>query len=267
MNYYKLLALIFLILFGIMPSCVKNTATTEYTSGNANQNLTSLSPVKKGEPFVISAVLPDSNASVRWTIRPSDSTDLVAQGNQVKILINLAGSYVITANFYSAFNTVIPYDSNIYNIVVKDSAKDSISLPPPPSDYDTLSLAGVELLLSPVSTAGGFLTLLVQTTNVYACTSYISEYGILTDASSPTSVIHFTFNSGIVAESTTDCNGPGKPAFNNSQLMPLEIGLHPFLVSLNQVNYQGTLNVTDSDYTFNWLYSSGVTISPLQIKK
>ncbi len=250
-----------------MPSCVKNSATIEYISSYANQHLIPLNPVKEGESFTISTVLPDSNTTVRWTIRPSDSTALVVHGNQVKVLINLAGSYVITANFYSTFNTTIPYDSNIYSIVVKDSAKDSVTLSPPPSDYDTLSLAGVELTLSPISTAGGLLTLLVQTTNVYGCTSYISEYGILIGASSPTSSINFNFNSGIVAESTTDCNGPSKPAFNNPQLMPLDIGVHPFLVSLNQAKYQGTLNVTDSDYTFTWPYSSGVTISPLQIKK
>jgi hypothetical protein len=264
MKYFKPAALIWLILFGIMLSCVKNTATIEYAASGPNRNLVSLNPVKKGESFDIFPVLPDSNATIRWTIRPSDSTQLSINGNQVTISIFLAGSYVITANFYAPSNTVSPYDSSIYTIIVKDSVS---VLPPPQSDYDTLPLEGSQLTLTFISSTNGVLTLHVQTMKDYPCTSYISEYGILQDAFSPTSKLNINFNSGIVAESTTDCTGPAKPAYGTIDLIPLDIGTHSVSVSLNQINYLGTLSVTDSNYTFTWPYSSGVIISPLQIKK
>ncbi len=145
MNQIKLAGLFCLILFGIMPSCIKNTATIEYLSGNSNQIPAPLNPVKQGEPFIITAVLPDSNASVRWTIRPSDNTDLTFNGNQAMISISLAGTYAITANFYSPSNNATPFDSSNYTIIVNDSI---YTAPPVGSGLDTVQLAGDQIVLS-----------------------------------------------------------------------------------------------------------------------
>lgn len=261
MKRYKPVILIGLILLGIVPSCVKNTATTVYTSGNANQNFTTLNPVKKGEPFIISAVLPDSNATVRWTIRPSDNTDLTTQGNQVIISITYAGMYAITANFYTPADPVKPYDSNNYSIIVNDSV-----YTPQGGPGDTIPLAGGEITFVPVSTSGT-LEFIAQTAAKYNCTSSIAAIGFFQGTGIPETTIVFYFDSARIEISKTNCGGIKNPATMNVTLIPLANGFHPIYAELNQFLYQGSVYVTDSNYTFTWPYTSGVIISPMQIKK
>jgi hypothetical protein len=251
-----------MVLFGIMLSCVKNTATIEYIASNPNRNLVSLKPMKKGEPFVILPVLPDSNATVRWTIRPSDSTQLSINGNQVTISISLAGSYVITANFYAPSNSVSPYDSSTYTIIVSDS----VYTPQVRSDYDTVLLDGRAITLVPVSTSGT-LEFIAQTAIKYNCTSYILAIGFFQGTNIPQTTIVFYFDSARIAISNADCGGIKNPATINVALDSLANGFHPIYVELNRILYQGSVDVTDSNYAFTWPYSSGVIISPLQIKK
>jgi hypothetical protein len=261
MNCSKLVALICLILFGIMPSCVKNSATIDYTSGNANQHLIPLNPVKKGEPFIISAVLPDSNASVRWTIRPSDSTQLNANGNRVMITITFPGMYLITVNFYSPSDPIKPYDSSTYSVTVTDTNYTQQVGP-----GDTVSLAGGEVTLIPVSTSGT-LEFIVQTAAKYNCTSSISAIGFNQYIIGVEKYIFFYFDSAMVDISKADCGGIKNPATIIVTPSPLANGIHTIYGYLNQFMYEGSVNVTDSNYTFTWPYTSGLIISPMQLKK
>ena len=130
--------IICLFVSGTIISCSKNTETIDYVTNVPG--LTHLNPVKKGESFIISPSLPDSNASVRWSINPLDGTELSPDGAQVEISINLAGSYTITAHYFSPSNTITPYDSSVYLIVVSDSFY--VSQPPVGSDLDTVQLTG-----------------------------------------------------------------------------------------------------------------------------
>ncbi len=259
MNHIKLAGLFCLILFGIIPSCIKNTATVEYLSGNSNQIVTPLNPVKRGEPFEITPVLPDSNASVRWTIRPSNNTELTLNGNQAMISISLAGNYAITANFYSPSNNVTPFDSSNYSIIVNDS----LYTPPVISVGDSVLPIGAAIMLVPVSNSG-MLGIIVQTFQQYNCTSSIEAIGFVPIA--PLTTIFLYFDSARINVSKADCGGITNPATISENIGTLTIGVHPIYVELKQM-YQGSVNVTDSDYTFTWPYGSGVTISPLQIKK
>jgi hypothetical protein len=262
MKNFKPAALICLVLFGIMLSCVKNTARIEYAASISNRNLVPLNPVKKGEPFVIFPLLPDSNATVRWTIRPSDSTQLSTNGNQVTISIFLAGSYVITANFYAPSNTVSPYDSSIYTIIVNDS----VYTPQVRSEYDTVLLNGKEITLVPISISGT-LEVIAKTAIKYNCTSYITAIGFFQGTNTPQTTIVFFFDSARIAISNADCGGVKNSATISIRLDSLANGFHPIYVELNRILYQGSVDVTDSNYTFTWPYSSGAIISPLQIKK
>jgi hypothetical protein len=47
----------------------------------------------------------------------------------------------------------------------------------------------------------------------------------------------------------------------------LILGANDFTIFFNGVAYKGTLTVTSTTCTFNWNYTSGVTISPLTIAK
>jgi hypothetical protein len=48
---------------------------------------------------------------------------------------------------------------------------------------------------------------------------------------------------------------------------PYSPGTYDIDIKLNQVEYHGTLTVTNSNYLFNWPYSNGVTLFPTILKK
>ncbi len=62
-----------------------------------------------------------------------------------------------------------------------------------------------------------------------------------------------------------NCGGATSTAKAYIIAPPPANGVYTFHVILNTAVYSGTLTVTDQNYTFNWPFSSGVTISPLQI--
>ncbi len=76
----------------------------------------------------------------------------------------------------------------------------------------------------------------------------------------------------ISAATGSGCNGSQNPAvaylFPEQYLTgPPAQGTYQISVMVNQVNYQGSFTVTATGITFNWPYTSGVTISPLQVTK
>ncbi|HEY1871091.1 MAG TPA: hypothetical protein VGG71_08540 [Chitinophagaceae bacterium] len=147
-------------------------------------------------------------------------------------------------------------------------------MPPPPpggpvdDGLDTLQLAGDQLII--VSTlAGGDsgLAIVAQSVKLYDCSPYLTAYGMGLNGTSPLSTISFEFNSAEVIVNTGNCTGGKKPAQSLNTIIPPTNGFYTVTASLNQVNYSGSLTVTSTEYTFTWNYTSGVTISPLQIKK
>ncbi|HEY4967213.1 MAG TPA: hypothetical protein VII28_12480, partial [Puia sp.] len=68
-------------------------------------------------------------------------------------------------------------------------------------------------------------------------------------------------------EGKGDCGGEKDQAYAYMPINTLAAGVYKVTANLNQVNYQGSLTVTDTDYTFSWNYTSGIIISPLHIKK
>ena len=270
MRYIKTWGLIYLLGLGIMSSCVKNTATIDYVGSYIKPGvILPDSTIKKGESFVVYTIAPDSNSIIRWSIKPSDSTEIIPNGDHAIVHISLAGTYLITANFYSPADSVNPYDSSHSTIIIHDSVNrppPPVPPPPPAQDYDTISLAGDQLIISPDYFLNGALFLTVKTTNNFSCKAYLSLYSTLQEPPGPNSSFTMNFNSGIAAVSTSDCTGTSGPASSQIEIIDLPIGVHPIFASLNQVDYQGSVNVTDSNYTFTWNYTSGITISPLQIK-
>jgi hypothetical protein len=261
MKIFKSVVFICLFSFVVIPACIKNTVTVDYAGPNKNPViLLPKDTVKRGEPIVVSTTVQDPNTIIKWAIRPSLGTALIPNGNEVTINISLAGTYLLTANFYSLTNTVTAYDSTHSTIHVSDSVY------VPPSGSNIVPLTDKEITLTPQAFSS-ILVILATTTSKFNCGSIITSLGITQPAAGPTSTIMIYFDSATVTIDRAGCGGVKDPATSNIFLSPLDNGTHPFYVILNQVTYQGSVLVTDSNFTFTWPYTSGIILSPKQIKK
>jgi hypothetical protein len=247
-------------LFIVIPGCVKNSGSIQYTGTKTNSDLTlSKSNLKRGEQLMASTNQPNPNAIVKWTTYPSINTVVLPANNQAAAIFALAGSYRITASYYNASDTTIAYDSSSAPVTVNDS----INLTTPvPDGLDSVSLAGDQLILSPVSASDSIFIMSVQTVNLYNCTPFLAAYSF--DGLNGNSLL--LYSEGEVVEGS-GCNGAKNHAVSYLFYSPLNKGTYIISAVLNSITYQGSLTVTDTDYIFTWNYSSGIIISPLQIKR
>jgi hypothetical protein len=245
-------------------SCNKNN-----NSSKVNSLITLSKPnIKRGEQLFATTNIGNSNSIIRWTVRPSAYVQVLPASSHATAIFALAGAYQITASYYSASDTSVAYDSSRASIIVTDS----IFSPPPVigSNTDTVTLEGDQITLRPIIASGDSgLIMSAQTSNLYNCSAYITAYGW---GYGPNQSLLFLFNSAEVVESKSDCDGIRNPAisylfFTPAIYTPLSNGTYSLLANFNQVDYQGSLTVTDTDYIFTWNYTSGIIISPLHIKK
>ena len=260
-NWNRAYCIFLFILMGIA-ACVKNKGSIEY---NRSTNVLTISKpiIKKGEPLFVSTKAADSNSLIRWAIKPSDGALIVPDGNQATIYIILPGIYLITAKYYPLSDTTKAYDSSNSSIIVNDSIYTAQAVG---SNFDTVALAGDQLTLIPISASDASFVLLVKTARLYNCSPYITAYGggPITSTS-----IDFDFKSAEVVEGNGNCAGGKIPAIAFITLTPnpFSPGMFSVAADFDQVHYDGSLTATDSNYTFTWNYTSGIIISPLQIKK
>ena len=263
MKKVKTSIVIGLCLLSVIPACVKNSASTGYTgSTNSSKLVLSKSVVERGEPLLASTTKPDANAIIRWSVYPENKTVILPTNNQAAIFINNPGSHQVKANYYLPSDTTIAYDSSNSTITVIDS---TYTPPPIGSDFDTASLAGDQLTLIPTSSMDSGLVILVKTNRLYNCYPYLTAYGGM--RGSGISSLGFDFSSAEVVEGKGDCAGIKNPAYAYMPLNELATGIYTINAYLNDTSYQGSLTVTDTDYTFTWNYSSGIIISPLHVKR
>jgi len=168
------------------------------------------------------------------------------------VLFPTSGSYQLLAIYSDSSGS--GSDTSTAPITVTDSTYI------PPSTLDTLPLTGDQIILTPVRDSNRVLFLEVQTKNSYDCFPTLM-YSTMTSTDS----IGVNF-SGVVAGSPSGgCGGVQNQAYSYLIFSQLPDGAYTFTVTLNGVVYRGTLTVTDTNYTFTWNYTSGVTISPLQV--
>jgi hypothetical protein len=249
-----------LLFIGFQTACKKNDNGNQSTSGNSVLTL-SKATVKRGEQLLASTNLSDVNTKIKWTVFPSGSSNVSSANKEAAAIFAFAGAYRITASYYSLSDTSVAYDSSSSPVVVTDSFYTPSSNG---MNVDTASLAGDQIILTPVKASDSVFVMLAQTIKLYNCTPYLTAYGAGGGFSSS---LLFDFKSAEVVEGTGECNGAKNPAIAYIFFNPAANGIYNFSALLNQVTYQGTLTVTDTDYTFTWNYTSGIIISPLQIKK
>lgn len=250
-------------LIAAVPACVKNNGSTAYTGGSNNSTLSlSKSVIEKGEPLLASTTKTDVNAIIRWKVYPAGNTVILPSDNQAAIFITRPGSHQVTATYYQPSDTTTAYDSSSSTITVIDSTY----IPPPVgSGLDTASLAGDHITLFPTSSLDSGLVILANTAKLYNCYPYLTAYGWTQGGGN--SPLNFDFNSAEVVEGKGECGGIKNTAYAYMPLNTLAAGVYTITANLNQVNYTGSLTVTDTDYTFTWNYTTGIIISPKYIKK
>ncbi len=242
-------------------SCTKNSNTSKTSGGNIVLTL-SRTTVKRGEQLLVSTDLSDPNSKIKWTVYPSGSSYVSSANKEASAMFASAGIYHITASYFSLSDTVVAYDSSSLPVTVTDSFYTPTSNG---MNVDTASsMVGDEIILSPVKASDSVFVMLAQTKNLYNCTPYLTAYGA---GGSFSSSLLFDFRSVEVVEGTGDCSGAKNPAIAYIFFNPAANGTYNFSARFNQIDYYGTVTVTDTDYTFTWNYTSGIIISPLQIKR
>jgi hypothetical protein len=253
---------VFLLFFSFFAACKKSDNTGQNTNSKSVLTL-SKTTVKRGEQLLASTNLSETGSKIKWTVYPSGSSNISSANKEAAAIFALAGTYHITASYYSPSDTSVAYDSSSSPITVTDSFYTPTSNG---MNVDTASLAGDQITLIPVMASDSVVVMLAQTRNLYNCTPYLTAYGAGGNFYSNYSLL-FDFKSGEVVEGTGDCNGAKNPAIAYIFFNPAANGTYNFSAFLNGVTYQGSVTVTNTDYTFSWNYTSGIIISPLQIKK
>lgn len=245
--------IIAVILGGLATGCKKSSSSSTTTTKAA---LTlSKTTVARGEPLLASVADLSSPAIIRWKIFPTPGTMLSASRDQATVFFGNKGSYQLTAVVYPDSTNPVATDSSTIPVTVSDS----VYAPPPPIQSDTSALYGDAIQIVPVTcTDTGGLILAVQTVNLYSCYPQLNYY-----FSQLGNTIELDCLS--VSSSMQSCGG----AMNTAKAVVLSQaplnGVYNFNVILNTATYHGTLTVTDQTYKFSWPYTSGVTLSPLQI--
>jgi hypothetical protein len=226
------------------------------SSSSAKPGLTlSKSTVARGEQLVASAQPASATAIVRFKVFPTTGTSLFSGKDQATAIFASSGTYTVTANYYTD-SVGAPYDSSSSPVTVSDS----IFNPAPPIQSDTSALAGDAIQIQPITASDtGGLILVAQTTKLYDCYPQLNYY-----FSKIGNTIEIYFLD--VASQPGVCGGVSNTAKAYIFGEAPANGVYNFNVILNTATYRGTLTVTDQNFTFDWPYTSGVTISPLVIK-
>jgi hypothetical protein len=251
-------------------ACYKNAspASGSKTTGTSGVTLTlSATSIKKGAPL-IATVNNAAAENIRWTVTPATAAHIAAGNGQAMILFAQAGRYQIKASYVSGADSA---DSATCPITVSDT----VYTPVPPPTTDTTSLAGVGITLTPLLDSIGRLVLLAQSTTVYNCFPtfvWSVSQGQFGSAAVDNGEISLIFYEVISTATGSGCDGAQNPAtaylFPEQYLTgPPAAGTYPISVMVNQTLYQGTYTVTGTGFSFNWPYTSGVTISPTQLNQ
>ena len=271
MRFFKGFVFPGLLLFSLFLSfgCKKHASTSDVPNpyGSFPGVLTgpivvSSERVQLGQPL-FATVAPTQVVPLRWT-SPSiyGMSHVTSAGKMAMYMFEQPGYYNIKAASLGVDSESVT-DSSTINVYVTDS----IYQPSAPAQ-DTLSLVGDQVSLTPTLDSSANLIFLAQTTNTYGCLPSL-VYSITT-GSDGTGGIAIDLQE-VVANGPTGCHEVENPAsaylFCPSPTSQWGPGSYPLSVLLNGVTYTGTLTVTAGAYSFNWNYTSGVTITSSQLKK
>jgi hypothetical protein len=256
MNHIKSLLFLILTLSFLILSCSKTPVSTS----EKPILLLSKTNVKMGEPLYATLTGQAVNTNVAWSsnsgghIWPTPNTDSAIY------VFTSPGTFTVKANFQSHING--SNDSTDGNVVVTDSIfSDTVTATCGVVAVKNLT-ADDQIFLTPVDYSDTGLVFVAHTANLYNHSPLLNSNG----------EIHVSvsgFEVDISSALIFPCSGSTAPApaFGLVAITGLTNRTYTLSFKLNNTTYSGTMNVSDANITFNWTYSSGVTISPLIIQR
>ncbi len=256
MNNIKSLLFLIPTLSFLILSCSKNPVSTS----EKPILLLSKTSVKMGEPLYASLTGQAVNTNVAWSsntdghIWPTQNTDSAIY------IFTSPGTYTVKANFQSHING--SNDSTDGNVIVTDSIfSDTVSATCDVNAVKTLT-PDDQIFLTPVDYSDTGLVFVAHTANLYNHSPLLNSNG----------EIHVTvsgFEVDISSALIYPCSGSTAPApaFGLIVITGLTNRTYTLSFKLNNTTYSGSMTVTDSNISFTWTSSSGVTISPLSIQR
>lgn len=233
-------------------SCQKGLKGPNGDAGNAI-NLSSES-VQIGEP--LAASVSEYSGDVSWSVSPAQNADIDADGNESTVTFFRSGNYMLsalTSNGVISRNITV---GNVFRATADSSGGDTTG------GGDTsyiASLLGDQIRMRPLSDSGG-LAFFSITTNKYPCRN---NYLVYTQNLDTGTNINY-----VGVQIPANCFGGTARSrayiVNRNYNQP---GYYPITITLNGLSYRGTLQVTNTEYIFNWPYTTGVVISPKRITR
>ena len=236
----------------LLASCTKSSSSSTFPKTGLTVSSSSLD---KGQPLVVTA--PSTvTGGVTWSVSPSTLTHVTPGNGQAVVLFGQPGTYQVTGAYALNGDSA----SSSATVTVSDSAY----TPPVPVDWDTTSLAGDVITLTPVIDSNAQLIFIAQTGKSYYFASTLI-YGV-TAGPAWVGGLNVSFYGLVTAGNGT--GGYQNPAvaylFLDNLNKPAD-GTYPLTVSVSGTAYTGSITVSGGLYTFHWTYTTGVVISPLTV--
>jgi hypothetical protein len=253
--------MILFLTLSIMIACSKDPATSDLSSKPTL--VLAKTVVRIGEPLMVTTKGQVAGAAVHWSASPNASIWTSASGDSATFLFTTPGNYQVGATYLLGINAYA-YDSTNISLTVSDSIYTGDSgIAHCDAIINAPITSGDQVILTPIafSDSAG-LVFLVHTQNNYnyapvlAFTGNFTGQGGAYEADFNTVTEYPCIGYNLQAPATTD-------VFFSSVVN----GTYGLAFKLNGTTYQGSMTLTDASCTFTWNYSSGVTISPLQISK
>ena len=194
-----------------------------------------------------------STDSVKWSITPAGFDSLVTKNNAALVFFKKAGAYTVTATDKGVPASII--------IKVNDSVYHARQ------QYVNIPLTGGVDTIKPYyyrsQTSDSTDVYFIVTTGNSYC--YSSKLNIADSVSNNKYALSF-----LSVTEPAPCTFGSNPASAviHFKYAPVTLtnGTYPLTITLNGTTYTGSFAVTPTGISFNWSYTSGVIISPLQIQ-
>ena len=255
MDNIKSLLFLILTLSFFTFSCSKNHAVS---TSDKPILLFSKTTVKLGEPLYATLSGQAANTNVAWSSNPGGHIWPTTNTDSAIYIFTSPGTFTVKANFQSRING--SNDSTDGNVAVTDSIfSDTVS-----ATCDVIAVKNLtaddQINLTPVDYSDTGLVFVAHTTNLYNHSPLLNSNGDI-------QITESGFEVDISSALIFPCSGSPAPAIGLVALTGLTNRTYTLSIKLNNITYSGTMTVTDSNISITWIYSSGVTISPLTIQR
>jgi len=211
--------------------------------------------VKINEPDTMALVNADTTKAVTWSITPSDLDTLQTQKNAARIRFTKAGKYTVKAS-----------NNGIESAPITITVTDSVFVRTPsltPLNADEV-ITLTPKYVKATSTDTAYFAFTMTTKDTY-CGNSVLEFGVYYDAQ--TQIYYMTFDGAGHAFQCTDKYSTLTAYIGFNFVHSFANGTYPLQVGMNGQLYHGSITITSTAVTFNWPYTTGIIVAPLQLSR